>query len=79
MKKLINWFKESNRGKHLGLGFLVGLGADDWYCAGYVGAGVSGALEFKDKLWGGKWDWIDFTLTYVGVMSGYCLRWCIFG
>lgn len=79
MNKLLNWFRESNRAKHLGLGALVGLGADDWYCAVYVGAGVSGAMEFKDRQWGGKWDWIDFGLTFAGVVGGYCLRWSLFG
>lgn len=79
IKRIVNWFKESNRAKHLGFGALVGLGADDWYCAAYVGAGVSGAMEFKDRQWGGKWDWIDFGLTYAGVLAGYCLRWLLLG
>lgn len=74
---IIDWFKASNRYKHLGLGFLVGCGADSWYCAAYVGAGVSGALEFKDKTYGNKWDWIDFILTFVGVMAGYTTRFFI--
>lgn len=75
---VINWFKQSNRFKHLSLGYLVGWGADGWYCAAYVGAGVSGALEFKDKAWGGKCDWIDFILTFIGVMAGYGTRFLIF-
>lgn len=54
MKKIITWLKSSNRGRHIVGGFLIGLGADDTYCALYAGAGVAGALELKDKLWGGK-------------------------
>jgi len=64
----------SNRFKHLGLGAVYGLAADDWYCAVYGGAGVAGALEFKDYQWGGKPDVIDFALTFVGVMAGFGIR-----
>ena len=74
MKKVIEWFKESNRYKHLGLGFAYGLGANDTYCAIYGGIGVSGALEFKDWQCGGKPDWVDFLLTFAGVMAGYTSR-----
>jgi hypothetical protein len=28
----------------------------------------------KDKLWGGKWDWIDWILTIVGTAIGHGLR-----
>lgn len=70
MKKVINWLKESNRLKHLGGGVIIGLGADSGYCAAYAGVGVASALELKDRLWGGQWDWIDWTLTVVGVIVG---------
>lgn len=39
MKKIITWLKSSNRGRHIVGGFLIGLGADDTYCALYAGAG----------------------------------------
>lgn len=77
MKKIISWLRESNRSKHLAYGALVGLCANDWYCAECVGVGVAGALEFKDKQWGGKWDWIDFALTVLGVNVGFLLRWIV--
>lgn len=51
-----------------------GLGADDTYCALYAGAGVAGALELKDKLYGGKWDWVDFGCTMAGVVVGRLIR-----
>ncbi len=79
MKKIWQWLKESNRLKHLGLGVAVGFGANDWYCAEYVGIGVAGSLEFKDYQWGGKPDWIDFTLTFVGVNIGYTIRYFVYG
>lgn len=78
MKKIINWFKESNRWKHLVGGVIVGAGANDLYCAAYAGVGVAGALELKDYLWGGKPDIIDFLLTVGGVGIGYGLRTLIF-
>ena len=52
MKK--NWFTKSNRCKHFSYGVLIGLGANDLYCAIYTGAGVAGALEFKDRAYGGN-------------------------
>ena len=79
IKKVINWLKASNRWKHLLLAFLVGLGCDGWYCAEYTGMGVAGAMEFKDWAHGGKWDWIDFLLTVIGVNAGYLVRYLIFG
>ena len=79
MKRIWQWLKESNRIKHLVGGVAVGLGANDWYCAEYVGIGVAGSLEFKDYQWGGKPDWVDFTLTFVGVNIGYTIRYFVYG
>lgn len=72
--KFLNWFKVSNRWKHLICGVLIGVGANSVYCAVYAGIGVASALEFKDKLWGGKWDWIDWALTVIGVAIGCLIR-----
>lgn len=74
MNKIKDWFNKSNRWKHLVDGVIIGLGSDDLYCAGYTGIGVASALEFKDKSWGGKWDWIDWSLTISGVIIGYSIR-----
>lgn len=74
MKKVIKWIKESNRWKHLAGGVLIGLGADSDYCAAYAGLGVASAIELKDKLYGEKWDWIDFALTVSGVIVGRLIR-----
>lgn len=74
MKKIIEWFKASNRIQHLGLGFVAGLFPSSWYDATVLGVGMSGALEFKDYQWGGKPDLVDFILTFAGVMSGYGAR-----
>ena len=74
MKKIIEWLSASNRCKHLVGGLLIGFGSDDWYCAMYSSAGVAAALELKDKMWGGKWDWIDFALTLGGAVIGHSIR-----
>lgn len=74
MKTIINWFSQSNRYKHLGLGILFGTIANSWYCLEYGAIGASGALELKDKLWGGKADVVDFILTVIGFNLGYLLR-----
>lgn len=74
MKRLLSWIGESNRWKHLVGGIVIGCGADDTYCAVYVGLGVGATLELKDKLWGGKPDCIDFFLTFIGTLCGFGLR-----
>lgn len=74
MKNIIDWILDSNRYKHLGLGFVYGLAADDLYCAIYGGVGVSLALEFKDGQWGGKPDPVDAILTFTGVLAGFGVR-----
>lgn len=74
MKKVIDWLKSSNRWKHLLGGVLIGLGADDFYCAVYAGAVAAGALELKDKLHGGWWDWFDCVMTIAGAAVGGGIR-----
>lgn len=74
MRKLFTWLKESNRYKHLLGGIAIGAFANSLYCAGYAGIGVATALELKDKLWGGKFDLVDMSLTLAGVSIGYGVR-----
>lgn len=78
INKIIEWLSQSNRGKHLVGGIVIGAGANDIYCAAYAGIGIAGALEFKDYQWGGKPDWIDFILTVSGVAIGFTLRLLLF-
>ena len=73
-QKVIKWLSASNRSKHFVGGVMIGLRADDSYCACYTGAGVGGALELKDVLYGGSWDWIDFALTAGGAVIGHSIR-----
>lgn len=74
MRKLFKWLKESNRYKHLLGGIAIGAFANSLYCAAYAGVGVATALELKDKMWGGKFDLVDLSLTLAGVAIGYGVR-----
>ena len=73
----MSWITKSNRLKHLIFAipcaflltflFVLGLGV---------------GMEFKDKMWGGKWDWLDLTATCIGGVIGQILQivliWLIF-
>ncbi len=62
---MLNWIKQSNRKKHLFYGWLISL-------LGTITAGTAAALtaEFKDKQWGGKFDWLDVAATEIGAIVG---------
>ena len=65
MKKIWNWLKESNRWQHLAISVMIGLLFDNLIGTSICALLVASALEYKDKAYGGKWDWIDFSLTIV--------------
>ena len=70
MKKILNFFKESNRYKHLIGGIVIGMCALSWYNAIYASAGVGLAMEYKDKAHGGDFDIVDAGLTFNGGIIG---------
>ena len=51
-------------------GVVIGCFSNSDYCALYAGLIAAGSLEFKDKVNGGKWDWIDFGVTVAGAVVG---------
>ena len=65
MKKIWNWLKQSNRWQHLLIGIMIGLLFDNLIGTSICALLVASALEYKDKAYGGKWDWVDLTLTIV--------------
>lgn len=65
-KKLIDWWKASNRWKHFL--FAIPLGA---VCGAHFTTGVGLGMEIKDHLYGGKADFVDFALTAVGGLIGH--------
>ncbi len=72
--EIINWFKESNRWKHFAGGLVIGASSDSNYCAALSSLVAAGCLEYKDKAWGGEWDWIDFGITVAGGVVGRGVR-----
>ena len=48
------WLRESNRLKHLSYAIPCGILGTILFVAG-----LALGMEFKDKQWGGKWDWLD--------------------
>lgn len=36
--------------------------------------GVASGMEFKDKQYGNKWDWWDWTFTILGGLIGQALQ-----
>lgn len=74
----MSFLTESHRWQHLIGGILIGLlSLGSWYAAALAGCGIASALEFKDKSWGGKWDWFDWIVTIAGVGIGFGISFTI--
>ena len=62
---MCKWLKESNRMKHFAyaipLGFFLTI-----LCV----LGCASGMEFKDRQWGGRWDWLDWLATMMGGLLG---------
>ena len=78
MKKIIDWFKESNRWKHLFGGLIIGFASNDIYCAALANASTAAALELKDWEWAKNIDVIDFAVTILGGAIGFGLHMILF-
>ena len=65
-KKVLQWWKASNRWKHFL--FAIPLGA---VCGAHFTTGVGLGMEMKDHLYGGKADFVDLALTAVGGFIGH--------
>lgn len=65
-KKVIRWWKASNRWKHFL--FAIPLGA---VCGAPFTTGVGLGMEVKDHLYGNRADFVDFLLTAVGGAIGH--------
>ena len=59
------WLQESNRDKHFLYAIPIGL-IFTILCV----IGVASGMEYKDKLKGGKWDWLDWLATIFGGVIG---------
>ena len=63
------WLKESNRTKHLLYAIPIGF-----ICTILAVLGCALGMEFKDKQWGGKFDWLDIAATMIGGVIGQILQ-----
>ncbi len=65
----MSWLKESNRTKHLlyaiPIGFILTILAV---------IGCAFGMEFKDKQYGGSFDWLDISATMIGGLIGQILQ-----
>ena len=73
----VEWLGQSNRWKHLAGGFLLGFLPDGYVTGLYGGVVAASALEFKDRSYGGKWDWVDWGLTVGGAAIGCLCRYLL--
>lgn len=65
----MKWLTESNRQKHLIYAIPSALIGTILFVAG-----LAIGMEFKDKLWGGKFDWLDLLATMIGGLIGQILQ-----
>ena len=66
---MCNWFTASNRWKHFLLAVPLGM-AFTLLCV----LGCASGMEFKDRQWGGRWDWLDWLATMLGGLVGQALQ-----
>ena len=63
------WLKESNRQKHLLYAIPIGL-----VFTILAVLGCAFGMEFKDKEYGNKFDWLDIAVTMIGGAIGQLLQ-----
>lgn len=61
----MNWLLESNRLKHLLFAIPCGL-----FLTILFVLGLALGMEFKDKQYGNKFDWLDVSATMIGGTIG---------
>ena len=64
----MSWITESNRQKR----FLYAIPCAFLLTVLFVG-GLACGMEFKDRAYGGKWDWLDWLATMIGGIIGQAL------
>lgn len=65
----MSWINESNRIKHLLYAILAGVLLTILFAAG-----LAVGMEFKDRAYGGKWDWLDIAATLIGGFIGQAIQ-----
>ena len=65
----MSWITESNRQKHLLCAIPIGL-----VFTILAVLGCAFGMEFKDKQYGNKFDWLDIAATMIGGVIGQLLQ-----
>lgn len=65
----MKWLKKSNRDKHLIYAIPCGLIGTLLFVLG-----LAIGMEFKDKQWGGKFDYLDLLATLIGGLIGQTIQ-----
>ena len=65
----MSWIKESNRDKHLLYAIPCGLIGTILFVLG-----LAIGMEFKDKQWGGKFDYLDLLAAVLGGLIGQAIQ-----
>ena len=63
------WLKRSNRNKHFLYAIPIGV-----ILTILSVIGLASGLEFQDKLYGNKWDWLDWLATILGGLIGQIIQ-----
>lgn len=63
MQKIL--FTDKTRWQHFGWAIPIGA-VFTILCV----LGCASGMEFKDRQWGGKWDWCDWACTMLGGLVG---------
>lgn len=63
------WMRESNRMKHFVYAIPCGLVGTELFVLG-----LALGMEFKDKEYGEKFDWLDIAATLLGGMVGQAMQ-----
>ena len=69
VKKIFNVFLIDNRPKHLLYAIPAALIGTILFSTG-----LAFGMEFKDKQYGGKFDWLDIAATMIGGLIGQVLQ-----
>ena len=62
-------FADNTRWQHFGYAIPIGA-VFTILCV----LGVASGMEFKDKQWGGRWDWADWLCTMLGGVVGQIVQ-----
>lgn len=65
----MSWINESNRIMHLLYAIPAGALLTILFAAG-----LAVGMEFKDRAYGGKWDWLDIAATLIGGFIGQVIQ-----